>query len=272
MDHMPPDPIAPLTRSLVADGRPRVWSLIVTFLGDAVEPHGGRVASARLSTVLERIGIAPGAMRAALSRLAADGWLERDREGRASFHRLGRKRLAEFRAAAEAIYTGPETADRQAWVLTVGAQTEGREGLLLAPGTILWPASRAPSGGAGLRIGGRLALDGHVPLPDDHLAARRRMRADIAAIGDLPEAALPLDAMAARLLLVHRWRRLALRYPDLPAGVDPTGDQDLRLAMAASYRRLLPASERWLMEPGPGFDALPAAATPEPFSRFAIRA
>ncbi|MFD0979466.1 PaaX family transcriptional regulator C-terminal domain-containing protein [Tropicimonas aquimaris] len=269
MDLPSPDPVAPLIRSLLAEGRPRVWSLIVTVLGDAVEPHGGRIASARLSELLERVGIASGAMRAALSRLAADGWLEREREGRASFHRLSRDRLSEYRKASREIYAAPRTGDMQDWVLTIGVAPDARGGLLLAPGTVLWPAEAAPKQGSGLSITGKLDLSGSIPLPRQHLDARRRMRSDLAALDAFPADLAPLDAMAARLLLLHRWRRLVLKFPDLPAGVDPTGDTDLRRTVAEHYRRLLPASERWLAEAGPGFDALPPAATgAEPFTRF----
>lgn len=50
--------------------------------------------------------------------------------------------------------------------------------------------------------------------------------------------------MAARTLLIHHWRRIALRDPGLPAALlprDRTGE-----AARNQVRRLLPDSEVWL--------------------------
>ena len=76
------DVLEPLITSLHAEGRLRVWSLVVTVFGDAVQHRGGRIATLRLQHLLERVGVEAGALRTALSRLTSDGWVVRDREGR----------------------------------------------------------------------------------------------------------------------------------------------------------------------------------------------
>ena len=79
------DPLSPLIDQLHKDGRLRVWSLVITIFGDAIQPRGGRVSTARLQEILERMRIEPGALRTALSRLAKEGWVIREREGGAVF-------------------------------------------------------------------------------------------------------------------------------------------------------------------------------------------
>jgi phenylacetic acid degradation operon negative regulatory protein len=73
---------------LHSGGRLRVWSLLVTFFGDAVAPRGGRVALSVLQDAMALLNIEAGAVRTAMSRLAGDGWVEREREGRLSFYEL----------------------------------------------------------------------------------------------------------------------------------------------------------------------------------------
>ena len=70
------------------------------------------------------------------------------------------------------------------------------------------------------------------------------LRAALANGADLPD----LQALVARLLLVHEYRRLVLRDPALPDVLLPD-DWPGRAACALcadAYPRLLPPSERWL--------------------------
>ena len=66
----------------------RTGSLIITVLGDAIVPRGGSVWLGTLLRFFAMLDIDGGVVRTAMSRLAADGWLERDKVGRNSFYRL----------------------------------------------------------------------------------------------------------------------------------------------------------------------------------------
>ena len=96
-------------REAVATAPPKrqVWSLIITFFGDAVLPRGGRVAARAVTEVMTRIGVEEGAVRTAFSRLVSDGWVERSREGRAAFYRLAEDGRAPFEEASRLIYAAP---------------------------------------------------------------------------------------------------------------------------------------------------------------------
>ena len=69
----------------------RTGSIVITVFGDAIVPRGGSVWLGTLLTFFEMLDIDGGVVRTAMSRLAADGWLERSKVGRNSFYRLADK-------------------------------------------------------------------------------------------------------------------------------------------------------------------------------------
>ena len=79
----------------------------------------------------------------------------------------------------------------------------------------------------------------------------------------------PLDAMAARTLLIHDWRRLVLRDPGLPEALLPPDwpAQEARLLARRIYTPLVAASEEWLSSEG-----VPPQRDPATFAqRFGIQ-
>lgn len=275
------DPLAPLIASLNADGRLRVWSLVITVFGDSIEPRGGSVSTARLQRLLGRIGVEPGALRTALSRLSRDGWVEGTRAGRISHYRLTPSGRARFTDATSRIYAPPTPATdsdadvgAQGWTLIWQDPPDPRHpqigGLTLRPAADP-DAAQAP---AAFRMTGRItALSDTLRatlLPDPQRTALARLGADLAALTPPAAAALsPLDAAAARTLLIHRWRRIVLRYPDWPTALLPPDWAELppRAAVAGCWQALTPAAEQWWTSQSPELPALPRAE-PAFFQRF----
>jgi len=250
------DPLAPLIRSLHADGRPRVWSLVITVFGDVVQVRGGRIATGRLRRLLGRVGIETGALRTALSRLASDGWVESHRDGRLSSYALTASGEAEFGPATARIYAPPRLGPVKSWRFGSGPA----EGRLAIAGGWLAPADQAaPTEGFGIE--GALTEGAAAAvwdaLPASHQSALMRLQGDLDALRRPPLP--PLDAAVARILLIHRWRRLVLRWPEVPAEVMPEG-QSLHDQVAATYARLLPAAEAWFDTASDGLAAMPASA------------
>ncbi|MEC3861774.1 PaaX family transcriptional regulator C-terminal domain-containing protein [Mesobacterium sp. TK19101] len=255
------DPLAPLVTRLHAEGRLRVWSLVITVFGDSVQHRGGRIATARLSRLLGRIGIGNSALRTALSRLASDGWIEGRREGRNSSYCLTRKGSETFGPATARIYAPPRLGPVTDWVFDAGPDLPG---LTVAGGT-LRPADVPQPSGAGFRITGQLSptsrqavIDG---LDPDHLTALERLAADLSDLGAIANPD-PLTAASARILLIHRWRRLVLRWPELPAELMPDAitPRDLHAAVARRYATLSPRAEHWFDRGDGDMAAMPAAA------------
>src|SRR5437763_16958420 len=82
----------------------RAWSLIITLYGDSIVPRGGSLWLGSLTQIMALFRIDPGHVRTAMSRLTADGWLERERVGRSSYYRLSKREEGSFAAAARRIY------------------------------------------------------------------------------------------------------------------------------------------------------------------------
>ena len=254
---------------------------MVTVFGDAVVPRGGSVWLGTLLEVFAGMGIGAGVVRTAMSRLAADGWVERTRIGRNSFYRLTGLGDAASAAAAGRIYGGPAPGwDGRFHLLLAGSAAErdgARDALqrsgfgAAAPGVWIAPShAPIPPEAAGLL---RMTSTMH---PDDarELAARawplrgtadayRRFLGTVAALQHGLADTGDLDALVARTLLIHGYRRIVLRDPCLPLALLPDdwpGTAARRLC-ADVYRALLPASERWLDRYGRSQDGpLPPAA------------
>ena len=263
----------------------RTWSIIVTLYGDAIVPRGGSVWLGTVLRFFKHLGTSEGVVRTAMSRLASDGWLERHRVGRNSFYALAPRGRETFREAAEHIYA-PRV---QAWPghfdLVLPQSGADRERVrtaltdagfgMLAPDAWVAPGGHPMPGLPGPVL--RLQVKGDADTARA-LAARVWPIADIAAAYErfiaaftpLGEALVPgrpvteLDALAARVLLVHEFRRIVLRDPLLPPAVLPPDwpGAAARALCADIYALVLPPSERWLdahglVESGAG---LPGAA------------
>jgi len=215
----------------------RVWSIIVSLFGDLAQKPGDRLSGSALSRIIMPMGIKPEAIRVALHRLRKDGWIDSARAGRASEHFLteyGRARSAEV---TPRIYTrAPDTPTE--WHLLIAEDGSGQsaldEVLLTAEyfslaRNVALGAGPAPEAGEEL-----MAFDvrAHaVPdwvktraCPEDLAESCRSLldALDRAAALLPPEGQVtPLQTATLRMLIVHRWRRVVLRMPDLPAAFFP---------------------------------------------------
>src|SRR6476619_5893990 len=88
----------------------RTGSMVITAFGDAIVPRGGSVWLGTLLEFFQYLDIGSGVVRTAMSRLASDGWLERNKVGRNSFYRLNEKGRQTFDTATQHIYD-PQPSD-----------------------------------------------------------------------------------------------------------------------------------------------------------------
>lgn len=263
----------------------RAGSLIVTVFGDAVAPRGGRIALASLAEILAAFRVSESLTRTALSRLVAEGWLERWKTGRTSHYRLSPRGREAFAEAAAHIYDRPRAAWDGALTLALlepagAAERAGVRAALEAQGFgILTPdllvAPRAPEA----TPVGILLLRA---APDDPESARRiaarawplsqlerRYAAfleEFAGMADAVEGGAGprgLAALVVRVLLIHAYRRIVLRDPGLPAALlpEPWPGDAARVLCARIYRALAPEAEAWLDAHARAEDgALPASS------------
>jgi phenylacetic acid degradation operon negative regulatory protein len=248
----------------------RTWSIIITIYGDAIVPRGGSVWLGTLLAFFKAIGISDGVVRTAMSRLAADGWLERHKVGRNSFYRLAEKGRATFAAATEHIYAPASRTFRGRFDLLLIGNGDDRDAARTAleaagfgspvPGVWVSPGGDIPAAARGVL---RLEAGGDATALRE-LAARawpleataqayRRFIATFTPIGDALANDTPLEdleALVARVLLIHEYRRIVLRDPLLPAEVLPSDwpGTPARNLCARLYKKLIVPSERWLDE------------------------
>ena len=247
----------------------RTGSIVITLFGDAIVPRGGSVWLETLLEFFKTIDIDSGVVRTAMSRLANDGWLERNKVGRNSFYRLADKGRLTFDAAVKHVYN-PQSPD---WT--------GRFELLLIANSGDREASREAlqEVGFGSPLPGVWIAPSGVPVPQ---VAARAIRLEVSAEDDngrrLLSESWPLhrtadaylkfmktfeplrgwigrrerlsdaDAITARILMIHYYRRVVLHDPLLPVALLPADwpGRAARQLCREIYRGLLSASEQWL--------------------------
>ncbi len=228
-----------------------LWSVIVSTLGELTQSPQDVITNRLLSDLTRRMGLKPEALRVALYRLRRDGWIDSVKTGRTVAHRLSPRGAAETERARQRIYarTGPESDGFTLAVFQRGgsggeiavsdpvsnrlakpaafkhAAAKPREGwVTLAPG-VLMAAGEPPEGDRH----DALLIRGTISEIPDWVRARLTSPTRARAFQDLEQrlskiAAILADAPAPpalkraclRILIVHHWRRLLLRGPNLP--------------------------------------------------------
>lgn len=264
---------------------------MITLFGDAVVPRGGSLWLGSLLGIFAGMEVASGVVRTAMSRLAGDDWLQRTRVGRNSFYRLTDKGRNTSIAAAERIYGGPSSTWDGRFRLVLASNGTDREaarsalqdagfgvlatGVWIAPAAAPVPAEAAAllqmQGTTDLDSGRQIAarawsLSATAGAYQRFLQAFSLLRQNVAKTDNLSG----LDALVARILLVHEYRRIVLRDPCLPLALlaDDWPGTAARELCREIYHALLPASEGWLDTHGRDENGPLPKAAPDLFRRF----
>lgn len=207
-------PVCPAVSKLRGLGPVKVWSLLVTVFGDLASAHDGRLSGAQLTRLFDAMGIRGEALRVALHRLRKEGWIVSERRGRTSAYSMSAKGLQETAAARARIYRGPDGGPSH-WrlLLTRGPCPEGT--IRLSNGAALQPAGSPPPRADAWVIPVPV---GEIPawVAGDILPGELTdVAADLVTVlqnrGGPSHASGAYQRMAERILILHQWRRLALR-------------------------------------------------------------
>ncbi len=224
------DKADPLLAPLLGLGPLRVWSVVITIFGDLSARQGVQLSGADLRRLTAPLLIRPDALRVAIHRLRQDGWINSARDGRNSLYSLTRHGFEQCHAARSRIYAhAPAPADDvRLLVLPQDPDPKDLPGLAdaglyrVAPRLLIGARPPAPPLDAWMAA----------PLQDpphwlQSALASQELRHDYARLDRALqqsrrqlEGAARSDAAkmrALRILVVHRWRQLLLRHPDLPA-------------------------------------------------------
>ncbi|MDO5528291.1 MAG: PaaX family transcriptional regulator C-terminal domain-containing protein [Paracoccus sp. (in: a-proteobacteria)] len=255
--------------------RPTATSFIVTIYGDVVVPRGGVLWMGDLIALCAGAGISETLVRTAVSRLVAAGQLSGERRGRRSYYSLAAPARQEFDDAAARLF-GP-VPGRSDWVILhapgladdaarrrgYGAMGAGN---FLLPGWMAAGAVPGPEPAQAFRadaISPPLALAARLWELDALAADYREMLALFAPALRAASLAPPggAEALRLRLALVHSFRRILLRDPQLPPDSLPEGwrGAEARAVFARLYTLLSGAADSFIGARLEGLDGpLPA--------------
>jgi phenylacetic acid degradation operon negative regulatory protein len=252
-------------------------SALFDLYGDYLRPRGGRAPVAALVKLLAPLGIAPPAVRTAVSRMVRQGWLHPLRLTAGPGYLLTAKAARRLDEAAVRIY---RTAKIQ-WdgrfdlIVLDGAplrrnrQRLGANLAFLGYGTLddqTWLATRPGEGvdallaEAGVRYerftaihaSGAEGASGLVRRAWDLAEIGRAYEKFVAELQPIVSAVGPRaddeEAYAARFRLVHAWRTFLFRDPQLPSALlpDPWPGASAAAFFDRHAARLRPAADRYV--------------------------
>ena len=263
----PPADPASVIDAVIKTVRLRAGGFIVTIYGDVVEPRGGHLWIGNLIETCASVGISESLVRTAVSRLVAADRLSGEREGRRSYYRLSEAAQTEFLLAASRIF-GRRA--RQDWCF-IWLDDTGHEPALahlelagfrrLAPNWFLGPQAHLPP-----HIHS-VVFDAQTQAPRAMLQAMAATHWDLAPLAEAYQAFVdgfapvlqrlrdsedfsPCHMLQLRLLLVHQFRQVALRDPDLPDQALPDGwiGHRARAVFAELYRALSGGADAYVSQ------------------------
>ena len=249
-------------------------SALFDVYGDHLRGRGSQAPVAGLVRLLDPVGIQAPAVRTAISRMVAEGWLEpvRVRAGRG--YRATTRTIRWLDDVSARVYRSAEDAWDGHWHLALVEQPAARPDrnrlradlsfigyAELTPGTWVSPFPRAELTEVLGRAGTTARLVradlvepspiGAWDLPG--LAAAYRTfvtEADavLAGVGDTGGGEGDEAAFAARFRLVHEWRKFLFTDPGLPGELLPADwpGRDAAELFASEARRLKPAADRYV--------------------------
>lgn len=208
--------------------------MIVTLFGDLVQEPDAKISGPLMSLIFDHLGIRPEAMRVALHRLRKNGWIVSEKVGRTGFYRLSDHGRAQTVTASARIYARQiQWQDR--WHVAIAPPMAAVERAafsksLLALGYVAINAAAyvgngvpGPAvddcfvfAGADMKIPDWLRSD---LVPDGMGDAFGQLESAMAVVENnlIHQAELTvLETAALRILVVHDWRYLVLRCPNLP--------------------------------------------------------
>ncbi|MEM6938574.1 MAG: PaaX family transcriptional regulator C-terminal domain-containing protein [Pseudomonadota bacterium] len=215
------------TADLRALGGQRVWSLMVSLLGDLARDPGDAIDGPLLTRMMQSLDIKPEATRVALHRLRKDDWIASHKRGRISEHSLTAHGRAVSAQASTYIYADPRGAAAD-WQLVLLAPDAAHDRADLTQRGFTPLTTRIFAGaGSAVPPQGALALQAaSAPgwlkaelLPTAQRSAFAALLTTLEAVSEALLTSPPQSSLhraVLRCLIVHNWRRLVLRYPALP--------------------------------------------------------
>jgi phenylacetic acid degradation operon negative regulatory protein len=258
-------------------------SMVMTLYGDVFAPRRQAIWLGSLIQLLEPFGISSRQVRTSVYRLASDQWFDIERVGRRSYYGLSTDGLQRVQHADQRIYEFSAAPWDGNWTLVfidarwkLSARQKLRRQLQwdgfgqLAPNILAHPRANhqslaeiieacAAEAHVTLLKASSLEMYSRKPLVDlmqqtfglAHIDdAWRQFIKRFASLTAGASKLSPAEAFYVRTLLIHEYRRILLRDPNLPDALLPTAWSGLeaRQLCQALYQNVKQASEAYLIE------------------------
>lgn len=261
----------------------RGGSLIITVYGDAIAPRGGTLWLGSLIALLAPLGLNQRLVRTSVFRLSREGWLTAQQVGRRSFYSITESGLRRFESASRRIYASPQMEWDGLWRIVITSQVEGpeRENLrkelswlgfgAIAPGVMAHPMVDEESLSGILQELGVQEDTIILRARNDGLSSSRSLKRLVRECWNLERLSQdyrdfldrfrpvwkalervrnlePEQGFQVRTLLIHHYRRILLRDPQLPDELLPAdwAGTSARLLCRNLYRLVQGAAEQHL--------------------------
>lgn len=269
--------VTKLQRGLVL----RANSVLITLYGDVMAQRGQAVWLGSLIQLADLLGLSARLVRTSAFRLSADDWLACTRLGRRSFYALTAAGLQRVQHAERRIYDFKLPAWDGRWTLVMVAASLPASARLhlkrelrwegfgeLSPNVFAHPHASDPSLKEIIRTAGAVdhimvlsaeSIADYSPKPlqtvmhatfklDQVEAAFKQFVARFEPVFKQVAALSPAEAFFVRTLLIHEYRKVLLRDPNLPQALLPADWPGLgaRQLCEALYGQLLSSSEAFL--------------------------
>ena len=251
--------LAKPVRNLVAALELHANSLLITIFGDSILPRGGNIWLGSLIALSRPFGISERLVRTGVYRLAREGWLDAQSKGRRAYYTLTATGLETFAEADRRIYatSSPEWDGHWRLVQMLPQISQKHRQALrrelkwlgfgqISPTTLAHPTAddgviEMALNSTGVRDDVIVFRAETAPFVADSTvrtvaedawalsalnadyerftANFQPLREDAGALAQLSE----LDAFVLRTLLIHDYRRILLKDPQLPQSVLPDG-------------------------------------------------
>ena len=282
-------------------------SLVMTIFGDCVYHRGGLISLASLIQLMDVFGFNERSVRTAVFRLVQNGWLVSEKIGRTSYYRVTENSRQRFIAADQKIYSFMHAEWDQKWDLVLLSSVELENKTILKRELEWLGFANIASNVMGYPGCDHLKLQNlllnlkmtdqvvifkaetlqlwqesyptikrmvEINWPVQELHQRyEKFIGDFREIFNLVESQDDLDAIQAfqiRILLIHQYRRILLKDPNLPAELLPSDWLSLtaRNLSGNLYQAVFPSAEEFFLENARTSEGSMPPAHPQFYKRF----
>ncbi len=282
-------------------------SLIMTVMGDSIFHRGGTISLASLIQIMEILGLTERSVRTAVFRLVQNGWLVSEKIGRTSYYKITESSRQRFINADQKIYNITHPEWDQKWDLVLLSSVELEDKIILkkelewlgfgniATNVMAYPGcdqQKLQSLIRNLNMSEQVVLfkAETLDLWNESFPTVKRMVATNWPVLELKEKYEkftqdfreiyllleneseidPIQAFQIRTLLIHQYRRILLKDPDLPYELLPNDWPALSAQNLSNnlYHLVFNASEEYFTEIARTAEGKMPQAKPQFYKRF----